>query len=237
MALREGIGKRTQAKGEPVTNYLACINGLFSRTDPRWPEPECVRYAHRNMLPAYRLVIPITAYLTMERLENQAALQEGAFNSAHDYRPPPNPEDSLCPAFAYAAPASKPSYNRHSRPTEALRSVQCEDGDPEELPTEMLEAILNKRRSAGSNNYKQANTPKTASATELGKFPEPLASAVTTPSTPRVEAKEALCWNCEKAGHMHRSCTAPRRRFCYGCRLSGVTTKTCPHCNKGKAAG
>lgn len=197
------------------------------------------------MLPAYRLIIPITPYLTMERLENQAALQERAFNSANDYRPPPNPEDALCPAFAYVAPKGKhgPYYSSRN-PAEAVRAIQCEEDEHSEFPTELLEAILNKRRSGRANNYNstteskfEVGTNNNNNTTAFSKLPEPIAAAIATPTPVRKETTDARCWNCEQQGHVHRNCTAPRRRFCYSCRHPGVTSRTCPKCNAGKAEG
>ena len=52
VALREEITDRTQAEGEKVGEYIACMRGLFSRTSPRWGEREQVRYTLRNLLPA-----------------------------------------------------------------------------------------------------------------------------------------------------------------------------------------
>ncbi|CAD6243211.1 GSCOCG00012651001-RA-CDS, partial [Cotesia congregata] len=55
LSLREEISNRTQAQEESVSQYLACMNGLFARTDPPWSEAKKVKYAHRNMLPSFQL--------------------------------------------------------------------------------------------------------------------------------------------------------------------------------------
>lgn len=39
------------------------------------------------------------------------------------------------------------------------------------------------------------------------------------------------CFNCGKPGHRAIGCIEPRRKYCYKCKKSGYTVKTCPTCN------
>ncbi|KAK9674593.1 Integrase zinc binding domain [Popillia japonica] len=53
-------------------------------------------------------------------------------------------------------------------------------------------------------------------------------TSVTSESTPGTVADPSTrtrCFNCDKLGHMFRSCTAPRRKFCYKCGELGVTVQ------------
>ncbi|KAK9730858.1 Reverse transcriptase (RNA-dependent DNA polymerase) [Popillia japonica] len=54
-----------------------------------------------------------------------------------------------------------------------------------------------------------------------------------TPVTAAVTSTQTRCFNCDKLGHMFRSCTAPKRKFCY---KSGVTVRACSRCS-GNVSG
>nr|WP_253308878.1 hypothetical protein [Rickettsia endosymbiont of Ceutorhynchus assimilis] len=41
----------------------------------------------------------------------------------------------------------------------------------------------------------------------------------------------ALCWNCQKPGHLNRECKQPKRLHCYRCGHSGSTSRNCPNCS------
>lgn len=44
------------------------------------------------------------------------------------------------------------------------------------------------------------------------------------------------CWNCEEKGHFSRDCPSETRTLhCFRCGFRGVTTPTCPKCNKGNS--
>lgn len=47
----------------------------------------------------------------------------------------------------------------------------------------------------------------------------------------------AVCWNCGKEGHGHRSCSAAREIFCFGCGRKGIYRSNCPSCAKNVASG
>ncbi|XP_057336063.1 uncharacterized protein LOC130674678 [Microplitis mediator] len=270
MSLREEISNRTQAREEPISQYIACMNGLFSRTDPPWPEVERIRYTHRNMLPSLQLVIPVYDCHSMDELESRAIRQERIIQRASNYRPPPLPRNSMCPSFAYQeqprhsrqrnnigdrAPEHRDRDRRHHRVVQ-LRAVQDdreedEDDDysEDEILAEHLDALQMRKHGRQANtNYQKfserTKRPVKANDTRATKdLPEPLASSIVTDhEKPETEipapvlappANEFRCWNCDKTGHRHRNCPDPRRRFCFKCRASGVTTSSCPFCNPG----
>lgn len=47
-------------------------------------------------------------------------------------------------------------------------------------------------------------------------------------------SREFSCWNCQSGDHGFRSCTAPRKKFCFRCGMVDVTTPACPRCSKSK---
>lgn len=45
------------------------------------------------------------------------------------------------------------------------------------------------------------------------------------------------CFNCGKPGHRAVGCLEPRRKYCYKCKKSGYTVKTCPTCKVSSGNG
>ncbi|XP_034937199.1 uncharacterized protein [Chelonus insularis] len=239
IALREEISRRTQAEGEPIGEYLACMNGLFDRTDPSWTEWERVRYAHRGMHPAYRIAISLTDTLTMNQLESLAIRHEQVWRSLKERRAPPLPEESMCPAYAYAGPRT---HNTQfypyvtSRPSRANVQLVQQEYDYE---IETLEAMQSR-----SSQKKTGNLPTNVLPTPVPFYPtNPVAPALAPVSVPVPQATGIVqknsvnpnCWNCSKSGHLFRFCPEPRRRFCFKCQAPGVTSVNCPRCNQGNA--
>lgn len=109
-----------------------------------------------------------------------------------------------------------------------------------DIPDDILDSLLMKRQ-------KQEQTSGSHQSSKIrpgapNKFSEPKITNLLNQVAPMVNLSqketryiEFKCWNCDKTGHRHRLCPEPRRRFCYGCRASGVTKRECPHCNKGNS--
>lgn len=50
-------------------------------------------------------------------------------------------------------------------------------------------------------------------------------------------SRTIVCFNCSKAGHVAGRCREPQRRYCYTCKKSGFTRRTCPNCSKPQGNG
>lgn len=48
---------------------------------------------------------------------------------------------------------------------------------------------------------------------------------------PPSTSKPFTCWNCNRTGHLNRQCPDPRKKHCYRCGASNVTTNSCPKCS------
>ena len=261
IALREEIADRTQAEGEQVGDYVACMRGLFSRTSPRWSEREQVRYTHRNLLAEYRLVVPLSDQTTMDQLETTAIRHGRVFESINTRRPPPKPEHSLCPSFAYKG--DSPAFHSNRRPFVKVHTALEEEGEialvdegPDLEPPEYLDAAReNLPRRGNPAGLQPARNPATKLAWRAVLPKPPLATDPRRPQASHSSESDAsplrqrrsvgetgprtsnpgdsVCWNYQKRGHRHRDCPEPRRVFCYRCSKSGVTTQNCPFCSAG----
>ena len=235
IALREEIADCTQAEGEQVGDYVACMRGLFSRTSPRWSEREEVRYTHRNLLAEYRPVVPLTDQTTMDQLETTAIRHGRVFESMNTRRPPLKPEHSLCPSFAYKG--DSPAFRSNRRPfvkahaaLEGEGEVAPVDGEPDLAPPEYLDAArqylprrgnptgLQPARNPATKLAWRAVLPEPPPATDQRRpqashSSEPDASPLrqrrsvgeTGPRTSHPE--NSVCWNCQKRGHRPRATT------------------------------
>lgn len=253
-ALREEIERRTQASSESVRSFISCMRGLFQRTNPPWPERERVLCTIRNLLPSLQRVISANQFLTMRAVEDEALRQERISLVAQNRRPPPRPEHSLCPGFAFSGPRSVSFASpRSSRQNDAR--VLLEEDDLREfndscLPEEDLELqalnreILRNRdrikisKSTASVDQGTQCSPPSSPAynrRNLTRNSLPVSSFGSHPERPIRSGEGVECWNCNTAGHVHRDCPEPRRRFCYRCRRPGVTMSTCSFCNPGNA--
>lgn len=129
LALQEEISRRTQGDHESVRDYFSSMRGYFSRLRPPWPDSEQVRQVHRRMLPAYQLCIPLQSGLTMDELEMSAIRRERIYDRSTERRPPPRPEDSLCPSLAFRPPRARArqSVRVTASPPLAARVSQSEE--------------------------------------------------------------------------------------------------------------
>ncbi|XP_053593878.1 uncharacterized protein LOC128667533 [Microplitis demolitor] len=204
MSLREEISNRTQAHEEPISQYIACMNGLFSRTNPPWPEVERIRYTHRNMLPSLQLVISVHDCCSMGELESRAIRQERIIQRASNYRPLPLPRNSMCPSFAYQtqprhlqqrnsigdrAPESRDRDRRRHRIVQ-LRAAQDDEVEDEEddysedeVLAEHLDALQLTRHGRQANKHQRfserTKRPVKENDTRATKdLLEPLASSI-----------------------------------------------------------
>lgn len=239
IALREEITDRTQAEGERVGEFIACMRGLFSRTSPRWSDREQVRYTHRNLLPDFRVAIPISNDTTMDELELSAIRHEKILESASTRRPPPKPEHSLCPSFAYRGPAT--SFRPNRRPffkNQAVQEHPPEGYEPEEteeaVTNECLEAAREPHPKLGKNGFKKAPKRVTASGNPAsplawqGVLPPPAANPGRNPGSPRTpvgETRDTVRPQDPPAGNSH----PPKRTgmLCYNCQKPGHRHRDC----------
>jgi hypothetical protein len=78
--------------------------------------------------------------------------------------------------------------------------------------------------------------PQQSNAETGSGFPNVTAQAFTpqpwvTRVNPTNQQEQSICWNCDGLNHHQRFCTAPRRKFCFGCGYKDVYRNDCPNCS------
>lgn len=217
MSLRDEIMCRTQGPEEPVTDYLTVMRALFSRLSPPMGEAEQVAYAHRNLLPKFKLATAQSRMNTMDELETVMARVEGSYRSADSYRAPPPPERSLFPRLAYRGPSTAPKLSRVS--------FGVLDAPYER---ERRQASASPSRPEGGRSTPRANqraaSPHPSRTPTRAPPRSPGASPARSPAENRPRG-ETTCWNCDAKGHWARGCCQPKRIYCYRCGKKDVTAR------------
>lgn len=87
-----------------------------------------------------------------------------------------------------------------------------------------------------SHNYSRNQFQRSRTLNELEQEEEPVDCVGDLCAIGR--SGPIKCFNCQKNGHIFRSCTKPRDGvFCYGCGIRNVTTKNCDKCAGNGARG
>lgn len=74
----------------------------------------------------------------------------------------------------------------------------------------------------------QSREQAEAAALEQENFDEAVRRSVEAIQPKKLSAVK--CWNCDKRGHTHRDCDAPKRVMCFACGLKDAYKSTCPRC-------
>uniref|UniRef100_A0A6V7JKA4 Retrotransposon gag domain-containing protein n=1 Tax=Bracon brevicornis TaxID=1563983 RepID=A0A6V7JKA4_9HYME len=250
--LRCETDQRTQGDQEAIGDYFACMQGLFARLDPPWTEREQVETAHANLLPAYRVWLRINRHTTLNELEEMAIQQESVYNGCEKRKPPPTPEASMCPTYAYQLPKERGKAQPRlslkmleadaaSTDSKSGSDEEAEDNQDEVDPALIKEVIKALRwKSKGKFPAKaQKTVPKSNQTSRSAPLPAAEAAGQAGPSRqqdkkkPAGSALEAMeFFNCRKRGYLFRDCPEKLRLFCHRCGESGVSTRKCLYCNE-----
>ena len=105
--LLEDLRKRTQAKGEPIANYLSSFNYIVSKFNVPPPERELVDRAWRNLLPEYRRAMSDKLIDTLEEMERYGRRWERQKDLDSRYVPPQPADRMRVPGAAYSTTSTK----------------------------------------------------------------------------------------------------------------------------------
>lgn len=218
--LDDEIIRRTQGEREAVKKYVVALTTLMRRRGT-FSKDQMLNRLYSNLRPEYKLTIRRELFQSVSELIRLAEGYESYLRERQQYRPPPNPAQSLVPETAYS---SKPCSARNVQ-INALRetkdwaserdlsSFHIQEAKPTSKPPRSYEQVTKNRLTyidkPGYNDYGNVEHPQH----KLQKNGKP-----TTPT----------CWNCEKLGHRYRDCRLPKKLKCFNCKKEGIRTVECP---------
>lgn len=211
-ALQDEVRRRTQGNGEPVLDYLTCMQALMNRLVPRWSEAQQVDIALRNMIPRMQLGLERGEYDSMEELEVAAQRRERYLRISKEYKAPPTPELSILPDLAYREAARKGLPHR-------LANLIVEENEVDLTPEEEFDEVDNTEDPEYLALLQRR--PANRKAPTRNSRPQ-------KPSAP--EEVSDRCYNCAQPGHVSKNCQEESRVHCRSCGKVGCTRSTCPDC-------
>lgn len=112
MAIWQDISRRSQGPNEPMFNYVVFMRHLFSYLDNPTSLDEQLYMITRNIHPRYATGWMCRTFKSYKELVQAGRELDRIFDEAQRREPPPRPEDSMLPQFAYVPPGSKKNNNR-----------------------------------------------------------------------------------------------------------------------------
>ena len=241
------ISSRTQGPRESIDDYLTHLEGLIAMLEGRMSQTDQLDWAYQGLRPEYKKMIRKLDFRDFDELARLGRSWEMTWAAAKEYRPPPPPESSFLPEFAYRTETASVAHKR--TPVSAVTETPTPQKNPGEL-------------SLGNRNTVDREGKKGSKSRDIGHPPRPgkyrfnsgkdssvkrnfKDTRVTfkegggqqSPSTSAEKAskdtstgREVVCFRCQKPGHFQRGCALPRKVACYRCKTEGYTVKNCPNC-------
>lgn len=253
--LEEQIIARKQGSDESSIDFLTCIQGLYSLYPRPIPLSEQLDRAYGNLRLNLRGAIRRREFNSFNELAALTLDFEQAMSKGKEDIPPPSPEDSFIPEYAYKpkgkAKAGKNNQNSKSAEVAAISELQSSASDTEltKLKEQVSGLISQLSKVEGAPNNSEISQLK-AKVAELSKqlkiVGESKSEASNTQASEKSDSpkkKKMTCFKCNKEGHHFNQCKTKRGLVCFGCREPGVIKKDCPKCNPpenkegGKQAG
>ena len=247
--VREQIFNRTQGQKESVDDYLTYLRGLIAMLRDKVPLAEQLDWAYRGLRPEFKKVIRKFEFRDFNELTQIGRSWEMAWAAAKEYRPPPSPENSFLPEFAYRAETTPAAHKRTpvSDVTKTAPPLRISGGldfgcrNTEDRGKRNGNRFMNNGRQTGftkdkskGSDYFESNMNFKGTKDDLkvgGGQQRPSTSVEKTPIDLGKEM-EVICFRCQKRGHFQKGCALPRKIACYRCKAEGYTIKNCPNCSR-----
>lgn len=205
-----------------------------------------------NMRPDYKLTVRREQFQTTDELIRLAEGYESYLRDRKNFRPPPNPAQSLVSETAYDP------RNRLFRPYKVdavetkLHSTFTHATQPSPYQNSSLNHSSNDHKRPyhydnlkSYNRFKQSSidfgSQKANPKSDIVPFRSNFQSKPNFPASSKpaklneVDSRDIpqsstipICWNCEKRGHRFRECNLPKVIRCFNCKSEGVLTTRCP---------
>lgn len=113
--MAQDICHRTQGPTESLRDYLICMRGLFSNLHPPPFLSAQLDQVHAQLHPNYARSISRKSFSTYEELMALGHETERTIYNIQRYRPPPTPEESFSPYYAYPGLPSQSGPGGHKK--------------------------------------------------------------------------------------------------------------------------
>lgn len=117
--LKEEARRRTQGPDESAADFFTGLQGILAHFNPPMPPNEVLDLAYENLRPEYRDAIRRSDFVSLQQLVALTRDRERIWEMRTEQRPPPPPEKSILPEFAYR---ERRVAGRRSAPTTAAVS-------------------------------------------------------------------------------------------------------------------
>lgn len=208
--LREEIENRLQTSNEPFSSFITDMKYLFQKVNPPLDEDYKMYIIQKNMLTEYSLPLATHSVRSLNELIDlckridERRLMIGRRAPSGYFTNVPLVEPSCFPKQKF--------QNRRNPHNDYVNTV--EEVEQEFVPT-FRSCCLHKGQSDHSDDVVRNNHQVD----------------VVDHSRPFVKDsfRKLRCFRCEKLGHAHRVCSAPKRfNYCYICGMKNVTVINCP---------
>lgn len=253
--LDEEIERRTQGENEPIRKFVVALTTLMRRRGGL-SQNDMLNRLFSNMRPDYKLTVRREQFQTTDELIRLSEGYESYLRDRRNFRPPPNPAQSLVHETAYD-PRSK-LFKPYK--VEAVETKPDSSWPNSTRPNYFHDHAMN-RNTRDHDRYVYSNRPNSfsqvskthADTGSINESPEfrNVRFQNDTQEKPNSSGKSnqnqinkvdnrnnyhrseiPICWNCGKSGHIFRECKLPKMIRCFNCKKEGVLTTRCP-CRAG----
>ena len=212
------------------------------------PLAEQLDWAYRGLRPEFRKVLQRTDFRDFDELAQKGRRWETTWASAKEYRPPPPPESSFLPEFAFRPETASAAHKR--TPDSAVTEIETppkSSGEPSLGNRNAIDRregsegksrdnghqsrFVGEKISRGKEHKGKRNFKDGREDSKVRGGQRRLSTSAEKAPKDSMTDKEVICFRCQKPGHFQIGCALPRKIACYRCKTEGYTIKNCPNCS------
>lgn len=247
--LEEEIFRRTQGENEPIRKFIVALTTLMRRRGGYSPN-EILNKLYSNMRPEYKLTVSRDRFFTVSELIRLAEGYENYVREKKNYRPPPNPAQSLVPETAYDSRSrvfksykvdsvqnqdwnsNYPGHYQNKYQTITPETTYSPNVQKSRSNYAERSRVFTRDKSLSGQQYPKQNTPSGQSSFRRSPMGENREDMIGNSGLANRSYRTIVCWNCEKEGHRYSECSFPKKLKCFNCKKEGVYTTACD-CSAG----
>ena len=196
--------------------------------------------AYRNLHPSLYRFMFRDQFKTFEELQILGQREEVRREKEKTYCPPPAPEVSLFPNFAYKMKKRTKAAVINTTEVEVEQNVAAVKEVTKDYSVSKQQGgsttPSHSTASMAKSVQPTSKAPEWNNAPTKARHPAPTSNSQPTNQTPRKNnSAKDKCWVCQKQGHWARGCKERTGILCYRCGHPGVIVATCPNCSNSAA--